>query len=42
MKTIARTLGAHRTLPLNYCKARKQFSSGAIEGLNNQAKVCRQ
>jgi transposase len=39
MKKIARTLRAHRTLLLNYCKARKQFSSGVVEGLNNKAKV---
>ena len=38
-KKIARTLRAHRTLLLNYFKARKQFSSGVIEGLNNKAKV---
>jgi transposase len=39
MKKIARTLRAHRALLLNYCKARKQFSSGVVEGLNNKAKV---
>jgi transposase len=39
MKKIARTLRAHRTPMLNYFKARKQFSSGVIEGLNNKAKV---
>jgi transposase len=39
MKKIARTLRAHRTLLLNYFQARKQFSSGVIEGLNNKAKV---
>ena len=39
MKKIARTLRAHRALLLNYFKARKQFSSGIIEGLNNKAKV---
>jgi hypothetical protein len=39
MKKISRTLRAHRTLLLNYFKARKQFSSGVIEGLNNKAKV---
>ena len=38
-KKIARTLHAYRTLLLNYFKARKQFSSGVIEGLNNKAKV---
>ena len=39
MKNIARTLRTHRALLLNYFKARKQFSSGVIEGLNNKAKV---
>jgi hypothetical protein len=39
MKKIARTLRAHRALLLNYGKARKQFSSGVVEGLNNKAKV---
>src|SRR5881296_384569 len=39
MKKIARTLRVHRTLLLNYFKARKQFSSGVVEGLNNKAKV---
>ncbi|MGA3213008.1 MAG: ISL3 family transposase [Terriglobales bacterium] len=39
MKKIARTLRTHRALLLNYFKARKQFSSGVIEGLNNKAKV---
>jgi transposase len=39
MKKIARTLRAHRALLLTYFKARKQFSSGVVEGLNNKAKV---
>ena len=39
MKKFARTLRAHRPLLLNYFKAKKQFSSGIIEGLNNKAKV---
>jgi transposase len=39
LKKIARTLRSHRPLLLNYFKARKQFSSGVIEGLNNKAKV---
>jgi transposase len=39
MKKIARTLRTHRELLLNYFKARKQYSSGVIEGLNNKAKV---
>lgn len=39
IKKFARTLRAHRELLLNYFRARKQFSSGVIEGLNNKAKV---
>jgi len=39
MKKIARMLRAHRNLILNYFKAKKQFSSGVVEGLNNKAKV---
>jgi len=39
MKTIAKMLRAHRELILNYFKAKKQFSSGVVEGLNNKAKV---
>jgi transposase len=39
MKKIARTLRSHRELLLNYFKARKQFSSGVVEGMNNKAKV---
>ncbi len=39
MKKFARTVRAHRQLILNYFRARKQFSSGVIEGLNNKAKV---
>ena len=39
MKKVARMLRAHRELILNYFRARKEFSSGVIEGLNNQAKV---
>jgi transposase len=35
MKKIARTLRAHRALLLNYFKARKEFSSGVVEGFNN-------
>lgn len=38
-KKFARTLRRHRKLLLNYFHARKQFSSGVIEGLNNKAKV---
>ena len=39
MKKFARTLRKHRELLLNYFRARKAFSSGVIEGLNNKAKV---
>ena len=39
LKKVARTLRAHRELILNYFRARKEFSSGVIEGLNNKAKV---
>lgn len=39
MKKMARTVRTHRELLLNYFHARKQFSSGVIEGLNNKAKV---
>jgi len=39
LKRVARTLRAHRELILNYFRARKEFSSGVIEGLNNKAKV---
>ena len=39
MKKFARTMRAHRELLLNYFHARKRFSSGVIEGLNNKAKV---
>jgi transposase len=39
LKKFARTLRTHRELLLNYIRARKAFSSGVIEGLNNKAKV---
>ena len=39
MKKFAGTVRTHRELVLNYFRARKQFSSGVIEGLNNKAKV---
>jgi hypothetical protein len=32
-------LRAHRPLLLNYFKAKKEFSSGVVEGLNNKAKL---
>ena len=39
VKKFARTIRTHRELLLNYFRARKEFSSGVIEGLNNKAKV---
>jgi len=39
MKKVAGTLRRHRELLLNYFRARKQFSSGVVEGLNNKCKV---
>jgi transposase len=39
VKTFARTVRTHQGLLLNYFKAKKQFSSGIIEGLNNEAKL---
>ena len=39
MKKFARTVRSHRELLLNYFRARKQFSSGVIEGMNNKTKV---
>jgi transposase len=39
MTKIARRLRAHRELLLNYFRAKKEFSSGMVEGFNNKAKV---
>jgi len=39
MKKVARTLRSHRALLLNYFHAKKQLSSGVVEGLNNKAKL---
>ena len=39
MKKFAKTLRNHRELLLNYFRAKKQFSSGVVEGLNNKVKV---
>ena len=39
MKKVANTLRSHRALILNYFRAKKQFSSSVVEGLNNKAKV---
>jgi transposase len=39
MKKVARMLRAHRELLLNWFRARKQISSGVVEGFNNKAKL---
>jgi transposase len=39
MKEIARSLRNHRPLLLNWFRAKKQFSSGIVEGFNNKAKL---
>lgn len=39
LKKVARTLRGHHHLILNWFKAKGQVSSGAVEGLNNQAKL---
>lgn len=38
-KKLATTFRKHRELILNYFEARKLFSSGVVEGLNNKARV---
>ena len=39
MKIVARRLRSHRELILNWFTAKKRFSSGIVEGLNNKAKL---
>jgi transposase len=39
IKKVAKTLRNHHELILNYFRAKKQFSSGVVEGLNNKVKV---
>lgn len=39
VKAVARTIRSHRELILNWFKARKQFNSGIVEGLNNRIKL---
>jgi transposase len=42
MKQVAKMLRSHRKLLLNWFRAREQVALGAVEGLNNKAKVtCR-
>ena len=39
MKHVARMLRRHQPLILNWFRAKKEFSSGVVEGLNNKAKL---
>ncbi len=39
MKKVAKTIRNHKDLILNWFKAKKAFSSGIVEGLNNKIKV---
>ena len=39
MKKEARTIRRHKDLILNYFRAKKAFSSGIVEGLNNKVKL---
>jgi transposase len=39
MKKVAKTIRRHKPLIINWFKAKKAFSSGVVEGLNNKAKV---
>ena len=39
LKKVVKMLRVHRPLILNYFRAKKKFSSGIVEGLNNKVKV---
>ena len=39
MKEFARMIRSHRELILNWFKAKKEFNSGIVEGLNNKART---
>ncbi len=39
LKKFARTIRQHKELILNYFHAKKEFSSGIVEGFNNKAKL---
>ena len=39
MKKVARMLRRHKELMLNWFRAKKEFSSGVVEGLNTKAKL---
>jgi transposase len=39
MKAKAKMLQSHRDLILNYFRAKKEYSSGVVEGLNTKVKL---
>ena len=39
MKKVAKTMRNHRTLLMNWFKAKGEMSSGAVDGFNNKAKL---
>ena len=39
LKKVARTIRQHKTLILNYFKAKKKISQGVVEGFNNKLKL---
>jgi transposase len=39
MKKVVKTIRTHKSLILNWFRAKKAFSSGIVEGLNNKVKV---
>jgi transposase len=39
IKKVARSIRAHRELILNWFRAKKEFSSGIVEGMNNKIKL---
>jgi transposase len=39
MKKVARMLRAHRSLLVNWFRARGMISAGVVEGFNNKAKL---
>ena len=39
LKKFAKMIRSHQELILNYFRAKKEFSSGIVEGFNNKAKL---
>ena len=39
IKKVARSIRGHRELILNWFRAKKEFSRGIVEGLNNKVKL---